>query len=72
MVVIADAALGSSIVVLFALAVCVGLQRRSAAVRHLVLAAGILAAATVAPLSPMIRAARAASLSLRARNSAST
>ena len=53
---IADAALRSSIVVLFALAASVGLRQRSAAVRHLILAAGIFAAATVAPLSVVLPA----------------
>ena len=52
----AENALGSSIVVLCALAACTALRRRSAAVRHMVLAAGIFAAASVAPLSLVLPA----------------
>ena len=52
----AENALGSSIVVLCALLTCTALRRRSAAVRHLLLAAGIFAAASVAPLSLVLPA----------------
>jgi TonB family protein len=45
-----DIALRASLVVLVALTTSVALHRRSAALRHWILAAGILAAATVAPL----------------------
>lgn len=45
-----DLGLRASVVVLAALAVTVALRRRSAALRHWVLAAGILSAAAVAPL----------------------
>ncbi len=52
----AENVLGSSIVVLCALAACTALRRRSAAVRHSMLAAGIFAAASVAPLSLVLPA----------------
>src|ERR687897_637902 len=52
----AENAVGSSIVVLCALVTCTVLRRRSAAVRHIVLAAGIFAAASVAPLSLVLPA----------------
>ena len=52
----AENAVGSSIVLLCALVTCTALRRRSAAVRHIVLAAGIFAAASVAPLSLVLPA----------------
>jgi TonB family protein len=52
----AATALGSSIVLVCALAACAALRRRSAAVRHMVLVAGVFAAACVAPLSLVLPA----------------
>ena len=52
----AATALGSSIVLVCALAACAALRRRSAAVRHIVLAAGVFPAACVAPVSLVLPA----------------
>jgi TonB family protein len=52
----AATALGSSIVLGCALAACAALRRQSAAVRHMVLAAGVFASACVAPFSLVLPA----------------
>jgi TonB family protein len=51
MSILGDVALRSSVIVLFGLGLRAALRRRSAAVRHLVLAGALLAASAVAPLS---------------------